>query len=661
MFLPSIENLFAGSTKSGPRLDFSWRMIRRKGRPFLLLPTESASARVSLQLYSAQRRRAKIWRALFPVVFHSPAAGFFERVRFCPNMATELIQFLAQQTGVPAEKLPAPAIKFGGLEMQKSRLVLLVCDEAGRPLKVIKVGLDAAGQAATEKEADFLEQLPANILGCIRLVGRFKTANMTAFATNFFPGESPTNDAGLETLFQTWLNSEPAVPVESLRLWQELETAAQKSQHQKETLAVLRSALAGKPVRSTLYHGDFAPWNVRAVNSQNVQAFDWENGQRQGIPGWDWFHFIIQTAILARRLPVERVAAEVEELLQSTRFEKYAMQAGIHEIARPLVLSYLLHHQWVVRPMEGRRVTAQLFELLSTRWNLLPANATPIALPGRPAGAVEQLATAIAQLRNAFWEPSLNSKLRPSLARQWGIHWPYLLVCSLLLAVVGVIHYRSNAHLLFLPFYIIPCIMLTWMTERRWGVLLATVAALLGPTMLFVKDAGFHRWDVTSWNTVMRFAILQMCVLFVDYIRRHRYLFQRQESPASLTPRLEDHWAVVLACGGMLGLVAYLDYHTPPQLIFLPLYILPCMAIALVLNLRWAIPFAALAMAIASLIEYKTNPQISLGVAMGWNFVMRFAISLAILLLLDRIRKENILFYTAQRQKPRRTPSQQLI
>jgi len=107
--------------------------------------------------------------------------------------------------------------------------------------------------------------------------------------------------------------------------------------------------------------------------------------------------------------------------------------------------------------------------------------------------------------------------------------------------------------------------------------------------------------------------------------------------------------------------VAYLDYHTPPQLIFLPLYILPCMAIALVLNLRWAIPFAALAMAIASLIEYKTNPQISLGVAMGWNFVMRFAISLAILLLLDRIRKENILFYTTQRQKPRRTPSQQLI
>ena len=661
MFLPSIESLFAGSSKPGLRLVFSWRLIRRKGRPFLLVPTEGAGAGVSLTLYSAQRRRAKIWRALFPVLFHSPAAGFFERVQLFPSISTELIQFLAQQSGVPVDKLTAPAIKFGGLEMQKSRLVLLLCDEAGRPLKVIKLGLDATGRAATEKEADFLEHLPAGTLGSIRLAGRLKTPDITAFATNFFPGESPTDDAGFETLFHAWLNSAPAMPLESFGLWQALESAAQKTPHQKEAFAVLRSALANKPVRSTLYHGDFAPWNVRAVNSQNVQAFDWENGQRQGIPGWDWFHFIIQTAILARRLPVERVAAEVEELLQSPRFEKYAVQAGIYEIARPLVLSYLLHHQWVVRPLEGRRVTAQLFELLAARWNLLPASATPLPLPGRPAGVAEQLATAFAQLRNAFWEPSLNSQPRPSLAWQWAVHWPYILVCSLLLAVVGLIHYRSDAHMLFLPFYIIPCLGLTWLTERRWGMLLATIAALLGPIMLFAKDTGFHRWDVTGWNTVMRFTILQMCVLFVDYIRRHRYLFHPQESPASLTPRWEDHWAVVLASTGWLALVGYLDYHTPPQLIFLPLYILPCMVLTLVLNLRWSIPFAVLAILTASTIEYKTNAQVTLAVAMGWNFVMRFAISLAILLLLDRIRKKNILFYTTQREKPRRPAGLQLI
>ena len=367
---PVIAKLFLNGGPQGRSVDFAWRLIRRRRRPFLLLPVSAMDVRVSLELYSAQRKRAKIWRALLPLLFNTPAASIFQRVNLPVDEGSEIIRFLSQQSGVPVDHLRAPAIKFGGMERQKSRLVLLACDQTQRPVKVIKLGLDAEGRAATEREADLLEKLPANTLGCIRATGRLTTPKISAFATAYFPGDSPEDDAGMETLFHSWINPEPAVPIESLDSWRELETVVAGAD--PAAWPVLRAALAGQTIRTTLHHGDFAPWNIRAVNSQNLQAFDWERGKLQGIPGWDWFHFITQTAILARRHSVERVAAEVEELLESPRFEKYAAAAGISPIVKPLLLAYLLHHRWVVKPLEGGETTAELKELLAERWRLNP-------------------------------------------------------------------------------------------------------------------------------------------------------------------------------------------------------------------------------------------------------------------------------------------------
>lgn len=651
--LPSIEALFAGPKKTpGAPLNFEWRLVRRKRRPFLLLPAAAPVARVGLALYSPQRRRAKIWRALFPLVFRTPAALLFDRVHLRTSTSSELVQFLAQQSGVPAEKLSAPPVKFGGVALHKSRLALVLCDATRRPLKVVKVGLDAAGRVATRREADLLERLPPDTIGCIRLTGRLATPELAAFATAFFPGESPVDDAGLEILFHAWLNPEPPVPLESLASWRELETVA--ATNHPAAWAVLRAAVAGKKVRSTLHHGDFAPWNIRAINTTNVQAFDWERGHLHGIPGWDWFHFITQTAILARRHSVERVAAEVEHLLQSPRFEEYAAAAGIGEIVRPLVLGYLLHHQFVVLPLEGGRTTAQLFELLAERWDLQPVVAKQSVAPGRRAGAGQQLKAAAALLSNAFWEPSLNSEVQPPLAKQFAVHWPAILLCSLLLAGVTVVHYESSAHLLFLPFYLIPCAVLTLKTERRWGVLLATVTAAIGPVLAATKDPEGHRLDVTLWNIVMRFIVLQMCVLFVDHAQRHKYLFRRPSASAPAPATFAENWAVVLASGLLLAMVAALDYLSTPQMIFLPLYLLPGLVLTLVLNLRWGIPAALTAMSAASLVEYLTNRNYHFVEVFGWNLPMRCAVALVIVLLLDRIRKENVLFLSgkANGQRP---------
>ena len=92
--------------------------------------------------------------------------------------------------------------------------------------------------------------------------------------------------------------------------------------------------------------------------------------------------------------------------------------------------------------------------------------------------------------------------------------------------------------------------------------------------------------------------------------------------------------------------VTALDYVTDPRMIFLPLYILPCMMLTLVLNLRLGIFAALLATGASSWVEYVTNKlsHYTLTEVFIWNLLMRLAVIVAVLLLLNRIRNENILF-----------------
>ena len=644
---PIIEELFVAAKPGGRRLDFSWRLIRRRHRPFLLLPAASADRHVSLELYSAQRRRAKIWRSLLPLALHTPASVMFQKINLSVSAGSELVNFLSAQSGVPLEQLQAPAIKFGGLELHKSRLVLLLCDQTHRPVKVVKLGLNAEGRAATEREADLLAKLPADKLGCIRMTGRLTTEKISAFATAYYPGQSPEDDAGMETLFQSWLNTAAPTAIEDLDSWHELETLVAEAA--PAAWRAVRPALAGRMVRATLYHGDFAPWNIRAINSQNLQAFDWERGNLRGLPGWDWFHFIVQTSTLARRHSVERVAAEVEQLLASPRFEKYAAAAGISAMVKPLMLAYLLHHRWVVQPLEGGTTMLALYELLATRWGLnprpqlSPAENQPVAVrSGLWADAVQQLKSAWAQLANVFWEPTLTADARPSLASQFFTNWPVALLACLWIAAVASVQYNYVNTQMLLPIYTLPCLLVTWKMGRRWGMLFALVDGPLAPLVMAAKDPSFRAVDLICWNAVMRFIVIQMCVFFTDRIHQQKD-FSRHLNMSRRTAKFSENWAVILISSVLFIIVAIGDFFTGPRVLFLPIYLIPAMLITLVLNLRWGIVVVLLAALSACTDEYLRLNSNALQV-FGWNFTMRFTISFLIILLLDRLRHENVLF-----------------
>jgi aminoglycoside phosphotransferase (APT) family kinase protein len=116
----------------------------------------------------------------------------------------------------------------------------------------------------------------------------------------------------------------------------------------------LAASFAGTKVHSALWHGDFAPWNIRISGDGRWRVIDWERGELNGPPAWDWFHYIIQRAVLVHRESGPQLAATADALLASSEFKSYAEGAGITVTARALITAYLMHCLHIVRQVDGR-------------------------------------------------------------------------------------------------------------------------------------------------------------------------------------------------------------------------------------------------------------------------------------------------------------------
>jgi hypothetical protein len=146
--------------------------------------------------------------------------------------------------------------------------------------------------------------------------------------------------------------------------WLRLEKTAPAS----PLLASLAAQLRPRTVHPAIHHGDFAPWNIKVSPAGAWTVLDWERGELAGIPGWDWFHYLIQTGILVGHLPTPTLVQRVESLLASDTFRQYATRSGIVGCERELVLAYLLHNVEVIKPSEGLTASADLLRALSARW-----------------------------------------------------------------------------------------------------------------------------------------------------------------------------------------------------------------------------------------------------------------------------------------------------
>jgi hypothetical protein len=164
-------------------------------------------------------------------------------------------------------------------------------------------------------------------------------------------------DPQIGELLGSWLDSSARIRLDESPTWQTVSTAAAGE------AARIQETMGATPFCPAIFHGDFAPWNLRVSNGRWT-AIDWERGETGGLPGWDWFHYVVQTRILVEKRSARETLAEVEALFTYAAWQAYARKAAIAGRERALLAGYLLWADEVIRPSEGREALREMRALL---------------------------------------------------------------------------------------------------------------------------------------------------------------------------------------------------------------------------------------------------------------------------------------------------------
>lgn len=334
------RSLFATSAPDPTDRTIEFWVVRKHGEDLLILPLSGREAAQAMDLYPAQTMRARLARHVLQAGLRLGLPIPLPRARVLFSETSDLARLLAEVRG--SNELPVFGILCGNPRGSAPRQVIVVFDAQGAPAVVVKAGTTPGARESVRREAGFLQDA-ASVAGAPRVLARFASPALEAFAIDFVAGKSPKtgNPAEIARLLTSWIDTSRLLPLGDIPAWQRFPPAASRL-----------SALAGLLIHPVIFHGDFAPWNVR-VAAGRWTVLDWERGEITGVPGWDWFHFQLQHAILVRRCSTEALIELSERLLVSEEFQRYASTAAICGHERPLLLGYLYYAVEVLRPTEG--------------------------------------------------------------------------------------------------------------------------------------------------------------------------------------------------------------------------------------------------------------------------------------------------------------------
>lgn len=347
----TLTGLFASRSEIAGVVPFS--VLRKAGQPFLYLPGQSRAAACALQLYPAQTPPARLAKSVLRAAFQVHLPVPLERVSVPMDAGDAFVRFLSKLAGGK----PVIAILAGNPDAEGRRFTILVFTDDGTPRAVVKAGNTEAARRLIAREEEFLRAVPESLRRGLPVVrDSFASGDVRAMAMDFVAGDSPRGlvRERLASLLSSWLNPATRVSLGEIPAWQRL------MQHDSSL-----AKLSSQRVAPAMMHGDFAPWNVKVSSRDGAwTVLDWDRGERVGVPGWDWFHFEIQNAVLVRRWPAGKLAAWVAGLLGSVEFRQYGERAGIWDCREELVEAYLIYAAEVLRPTEGagrlRELRAQL-------------------------------------------------------------------------------------------------------------------------------------------------------------------------------------------------------------------------------------------------------------------------------------------------------------
>ncbi len=361
------QALLASDSPGADTAVITCRGLSKRGRPLLLLPNAPALARQALALYPAQSAKARLAKAGLQLALKLGVFPSAQREEIRLATRVPFAEFL--RTAAGTANFPNFAALAGNPFTTGARQLFLLFDTAGRPKAIIKAGLGGPAAALIDAEISALRALPAGTPGAPVIRAEFRSAALHAFALDFYAGQAPrANDTGAPLeLLRAWIQPGDERPLMQLPAWQRLAAASAGD----DRSACWQTELASARVRPAIWHGDFAPWNIKvapssAGSSSGWRVLDWERSELEGVPGWDWFHFVVQPELLVRRAAPEQSAARLRNFLASPPFQAYACAAGIAGLEEPLLAAYLAYMVRVVRPSEGLAATEQVLEIIAS-------------------------------------------------------------------------------------------------------------------------------------------------------------------------------------------------------------------------------------------------------------------------------------------------------
>ena len=341
----------------------SFHAVSRGGKPFLFLPSDNRAAATALEIYPAQTAKARMAKAALGMMLRAGLRLGLQKTSLTMSSADPFAAFLRAAARVEPGEPFSFAVLTGNPSAPGRRHVFLLFNSDSEPVAVVKAGATSRARELIAHETSLVSAFASAQSGLPKVRGACELDNLSAFAMDFIEGTSPGEDAGgeLETIFSSWVDSEKEIEIGKMATWQRL--------IQARGAAALPDAVRGLEtlrVFPVLMHGDFAPWNVK-VSAGRWTVLDWERGERVGIPAWDWFHFIVQPAVLVRREPTDLTMLRLEKLFTSLDFQRYAKRCGIAGVEWQLAFAYVDYCINVIRQTEGLQLLEALREALRAR------------------------------------------------------------------------------------------------------------------------------------------------------------------------------------------------------------------------------------------------------------------------------------------------------
>ncbi|NWK55182.1 hypothetical protein HW115_06140 [Verrucomicrobiaceae bacterium N1E253] len=227
---------------------------------------------------------------------------------------------------------------------------------------VDKIGAGDQSMTSVIAERKVIVSLPAKLKGIPELRGEQEGDGWATYSTGFVHGYSPgrSDDNRVVDLLSQWMKVSATIPLGETKQWKA--TASKVSKLDGFDIWPRLSNAALMPIKIGVFHGDFAPWNIKISRVLEISVLDWEHGCSDGPAGWDWLHYMIQRATLVDGMSASEALNVCRVWAETDRGKRFLDAAGWGAQVELWIGTYLVYSSWVAGFDRDELITAWLMK-----------------------------------------------------------------------------------------------------------------------------------------------------------------------------------------------------------------------------------------------------------------------------------------------------------